>query len=265
MKIYIAVDLEGISGVFRWAQVKDMTNLDYQEARRLMMADIDAVIDGCLAGGAKEIIVRDGHHGGINVIPELMNPKATYYICGYQKGMPVLMGLDENINGLILLGYHAMAGTKDGVLRHTQSSASGRRYFYNDREFGEIGQHALMAGHFGVPVIMVSGDDATCREAKDFLGENIITTSTKKGYGEEYARLFPPSNVHKELTNAVEKAVRNNGSFKPFTLPLPIAGRLSFPKKETADSYKKKSEQTRRIDDFGFERIFNENKDILEF
>jgi len=266
LKVYIAVDLEGISGVYYWAQAdkRNPTHPAFQEARALMMGDIEAVIEGCIAAGATEIIVRDGHGGGKNLIPERMHPKATY-IGGAARGMAALPELDASVAAMILLGYHAMMGTADGVLHHTQSHAARRRYFYNGQECGELVQHALRAGHFGVPVVLLSGDAATCREARRFLGESVITVCTKIGYAEECARLFPPAIVRAQLRQAAEKAVCGRTSVHPYAISLPIAGRLLFPDKALADAYPPKSPLTRRADEVSYEHIFETAEDVAEF
>lgn len=241
-----------------------MTTAEYQEARRLMMMDIAAVIEGCLAAGTRRIVVRDGHDGAHNILPEMMHLKAEY-VCGYASGMTLYPGLDRSVDGMILLGYHAMAGTRDGLLAHTQSSATGRRYFYNGRECGEIAQHALMAGHREVPIILVSGDAATCREARRFLGKNVRTAPVKRGFATEYARLLPPAAAHDLLRRTAEQAVRGIGSMRPFSMKLPITGRLVFPTKELADSCKPLSQETRRVDEVTFERVFLSADDVCLF
>ncbi len=255
-----------MAGIYRWQQTRETqaTNPEYQEARKLLMGEIDAVIEGCLAAGAGKIFVRDGHHGGHNAVPELMNP-AAQYICGFQPGLHPLIGLDEGFDAVILLGYHAMAGTADGILSHTKSSASGRRYFLDDREVGEIAIDALTAGHYGIPVIMVAGDEAVCRETRAFLGGDVITVCTKTGYATEYARLIAPVLVRSTLKAAAEKAVKNLRSFKPYRWPTPVRGRLAFPNKKFADDYSAKSPETRRVDDLTFERVFADLKNVAEF
>ncbi len=263
MTIYIATDLEGISGIYRWAQSREMTTAEYEQARRYLMEDIDAVIEGCRRGGARKILVRDSHDGAHNIIPELMNPHAEY-ICGAAAGQPVFPEL-EKCAAVILLGYHAMAGTADGLLAHTQSSASGRRYFYNNRETGEIGQHALMAGHHGIPVIMVSGDEATCREARDFLGRNLPTVAVKQGYATEYARLLPFATARKALSEQAALALRNLAGCTPYVIDRPFTGRLVFPNKELAEAHKPRSAATKRTDETSYERVFTDASDVLAF
>lgn len=263
MKVYLNVDIEGISGIFNWKQTNDKCEWAYQEARCLMMKDIDAAIEGCLSAGADEIVVRDGHHGGRNAIPELMHPKASY-ICGYASGLPVFPELAGSA-AMLCIGFHSKWGTPDGVLNHTQSRAGERRYFYNGVECGELAQHSLTAGHYGVPVPLVEGDAALCREAKELLGNNIFTVCTKTGYAEEYAKLTPPAVIREQLREAAEQAVRQADRFQPFQMEFPIHGRLVFPDKERADTYAVKSDQTRRVDDTSFERDFDLASDILLF
>ncbi|MCS7180897.1 MAG: M55 family metallopeptidase, partial [bacterium] len=169
MKIYIATDLEGATGVFKFSQTRER-GPEFIEAMKLLMKDITAVCEGLKEAGVKEIYVLDGHDGGNNFIPELMIPEVRY-ITGYPRQGKVFYGLDETFDGIILLGYHAMNGTPDGVLHHTQSSIYEMKYFYDGIERGEIYQSAVIAGHFNVPVILVTGDEAACREAKETLGE----------------------------------------------------------------------------------------------
>ena len=100
-----------------------------------------------------------------------------------------------------------MAGTPDGILAHTQSSRGGNRYWYNGRECGEIAQSALTYGSVGIPVVMVSGDAATCREAREFLGDAVVTVSVKEGYGEQFGALVPPLAAHTLLREGACEAM----------------------------------------------------------
>ena len=136
-KIYIVTDLEGASGVYKFAQTREPDNRLGETAKAYLMGDIAAVVRGLRAGGATRIVVLDGH-GSQAFVPHLMEPGAEY-ITG--KPRPnVLWGLDDSFAGLVLLGHHAMAGTPDGVLHHTQSSRTENRYWYNDVESGELAQ-----------------------------------------------------------------------------------------------------------------------------
>ena len=157
LKIYIETDLEGASGVYKFSQTREKDSPLNLAACRYLMDDIAAVVRGLREAGVEKIVVLDGH-GNQTFIPDLMVPGAAY-ITGLPRPGGPESGLDASYSGFILLGLHAMMGTPDGVLCHTQSSRSESRYWYNGVETGEIGQSAAIAGHFGVPTIMVTGSN----------------------------------------------------------------------------------------------------------
>lgn len=218
-KIYIITDLEGISGVYKFDQawVKD-TPLN-QKACEYFMGDVAAVVRGLRDGGATEIYVCDGH-GDQAVIPHLMEPGAVYITGKPKPGPGSLWGLDKSFAGVVLLGFHAMRGTPDGVLNHTQSVEN--RYWYNDVESGELAQNAALAGFFGIPLIMATGDEATCREAHNFFGNNCITVPVKRGIAREAAVLYPLEETHKALYEGAKRAMAAIPLCKPYTLTTPI-------------------------------------------
>ena len=218
-KIYVATDLEGASGVWRFAQTRDRTSALYVQAVEYLMGDIAALIHGLREAGAAKIVVADGHGGGDNFIPHLMEPGATY-ITG--KPRSPTEGLDKTFHGVVLLGYHAMKGTADGVLNHTRSSMTEMRYWYNERESGEIAQTALLAGHRGIPVIMVTGDTATCREARRFLGRSVITVATKRGISREAAELYPFQETRPAIFEGAKRALAVISRCRPYKLRMPI-------------------------------------------
>jgi D-amino peptidase len=191
------------------------------------MGDLAAVINGLRDGGATEVIVLDGH-GTQAVLPHLMVPGAKYITGIPRPGPGNLTDLDSTFAGMVLLGFHSMMGTPDGVLNHTQSSKSENRYWYNGVESGEIAQSSAIAGYYGVPVIMVTGDEATCREAKKFLGNNIVTVPTKKGLSREAAMLYPFEETHKALYEGARRAVGVISSCKPYILKNPIKVRMQY-------------------------------------
>ncbi len=263
MKIYIMTDLEGVSGIVTFEQTRDKDKNPhlYQEARRLLMEDVNAVVEGCLEGGADEVVVLDGHGGGFNFIPSEMHPGATY-ITGVDRGMSCA-GLDESYDGVVLLGYHAMNGTPNGILHHTQSSKGENRYWYNGVESGEIAQSAAAAGHFGVPVIMVTGDAAACEEAKRFLGEEVVTVETKEGYGRQFGKLLAPAFAHVMLREAASRAVKNIPNCKPYTIEFPATVRVQFGSKEIADRMQFK--KAKRVDDVTFEATIDNAFEMVRF
>jgi D-amino peptidase len=191
------------------------------------MGDLEAVIRGLRDGGATEIVVLDGH-GTQAILPHLMAPGARYITGVPRPGAGNLTDLDSSYAGMVLLGFHAMMGTPDGVLNHTQSSKSENRYWYNDVESGEIAQSAAIAGYYGVPVIMVTGDEATCREANKFLGKSIVTVPTKKGLSREAAMLYPFEETRKALYEGARRAAGVISACKPYILKSPIKVRMQY-------------------------------------
>jgi len=221
LKIYIITDLEGISGVYKFAQTREKDTPLNIQACEYFMEDVAAVVRGLRDAGATKVVVLDGH-GSQAVIPHRMVPGATYVTGRPRPGAGNLTSLDSTFSGVIMLGFHAMMGTPDGVLNHTQSSKTENRYWYNGVESGELAQNAAIAGHFGIPPIMVTGDEATCREARNFFGEQCITVSVKRGLAREAAELYPFEETRKALYEGARKAIAAIPYCKPYLLKMPI-------------------------------------------
>lgn len=233
IKIYINTDLEGISGVFKFDQTREKDTPLNIQACEYFMGDLAAVIRGLRDGGATEIVILDGH-GSQAVVPHLMEPGAKYITGKPRPGAGNLSELDSSFAGMIMVGFHAMMGTSDGVLNHTQSSKTENRYWYNGVESGELAQNAAIAGYYGVPVLMVSGDEATCREARKFFGNNIVTVPVKKGLTREAAILYPFAETRKSLYEGAKKAVSVISSCKPYIIQAPIKVRMQYLNLDTA-------------------------------
>ncbi len=225
LRIYILTDLEGASGVYKFAQTREPGNPLNEKAKEYLMGDIAAVVRGLRAANVTEIVVLDGH-GSQAFVPHLMEPGAKY-ITGKPRPGP-LTGLDESFDGMIQLGAHAMMGTPDGVLAHTQSSRTENRYWYNGVESGELAQCAAIAGHYGVPTIMVTGDEATCREATKFFGSNCVTVAVKRGITREAAELYPFDETRQALYEGARRAVAAIPQCQPYKLSLPIQAKKEY-------------------------------------
>ncbi len=226
IKIYIMTDLEGVSGVYKFAQTREKDTPLNIQACEYFMKDLAAVVRGLRDGGATEILILDGH-GSQAIIPHMMEPGARY-ITGRPRPGNVLWGLDKTFSGLVQFGAHAMKGTDDGVLNHTQSSKSENRYWYNGIESGELAQCALLAGHYGVPTILVTGDEATCREATRFFGSDCVTVAVKRGVSRESAILYPFEETHKALYEGAKKAIAAIPKCRPYMLELPIKAKMEY-------------------------------------
>lgn len=230
-KIYVVTDLEGASGVYCWAQCRGAeakkTPLG-QKAMEYFMGDLAAVVRGLRDGGAGEILVLDGH-GAQAIVPHLMEPGAKY-ITGLAR--PKLFeGLDETFAGVVQMAAHSMMGTPDGLLNHTQDSILENRYWYNGLESGELAQVAIYAAHFNVPTIMVSGDEATCRESRKFFGDSCVTVAVKRGLAREAAVLYPFAETRRALYEGAKRAVDAIPLCDPYKIKMPIqvkTQRLTF-------------------------------------
>ncbi|MGB2864383.1 MAG: M55 family metallopeptidase [Sedimentisphaerales bacterium] len=225
LRIYIVTDLEGASGVYKFAQTREPGNPLGEKAKEYLMGDIAAVVRGLRSANVFDIVVLDGH-GSQAFVPHLMASGARY-ITGKPRPGP-LTGLDDSFDGLIQLGAHAMMGTPDGVLCHTQSSRSENRYWYNGIESGELAQCAVIAGHYGIPTIMVTGDEATCREAVKFFGPNCVTVAVKRGISREAAELYPFDETRQALYEGARRAVAAIPKCQPYKLSLPIKAKKEY-------------------------------------
>ena len=226
IKIFIETDLEGVSGVFNFTQTREKGSPENLKACEYFMGDLAAVVKGLRDGGADEIVIIDGH-GNQAMVPHLMVPGAVY-VTGKPKPNGNHWSLNKSFSGIVMFGFHAMNGTKDGVLHHTQSSKTENRYWYNGVESGELAQTAIIAGHFGVPPILVTGDVATCREALLFFGDKIVTVATKEGLGREAAALYPFEDTRKALYEGAKKAIAAIPECKPYLISAPIKARMEY-------------------------------------
>jgi len=225
LRIYIVTDLEGASGVYKFTQTREPGHPLGEIAKEYLMGDIAAVVRGLRAAQVTDIVLLDGH-GSQAFVPHLMEPGATY-ITGKPRPGP-LTDLDASFDGLIQLGAHTMMGTPDGVLAHTQSSRSENRYWYNGVESGELAQCAAIAGHYGIPNIMVTGDEATCREATQFFGPHCVTVAVKRGITREAAELYPFQETRQALYEGARRAVAAIKKCKPYKLSLPIQAKKEY-------------------------------------
>lgn len=221
MKIYVFVDMEGISGV----SGSDFVRADgcfYQEARLYYTWDINACARGCFKAGAEAVIVRDGHSRGNHAIWRELDPRVEI-IQGVGAGsrMP---GLEE-CDALILLGYHARAGTAGALLEHTYSSAGIQNMWLNGRPAGEFAIDAGIAADRGKPTIMVSGDDAVCREAREWVPE-IVVCRVKQALACQQARLLPRETAHRLIEEKAAEAVGRAGRIAPLKVERPVTLRV---------------------------------------
>ena len=230
MKIYILCDMEGTSGIWRPEQVQ-RDSPQYAEGRELLAADVNAAIAGAFEGGATEVLVCDTHGGGAHFPIEKMDRRASYETPTAASPLP---SLDETYDGLILTGHHAMAGTLNGFLDHTMNSRAWFSFRINGRPVGEIGMETAYAGHFGVPLLMVTGDEAACREGEAMF-PGIVTVAVKRGLGRNSAHCLAPERARALIRRGAAEAVGRAGELKPWRLEPPIELELTFYRSDFAD------------------------------
>lgn len=218
MNIYIMTDIEGISGIYTREQVTPAGSR-FEEGRRYMTEDVNTCVQACKAAGADKVYVRDCHGGSYTLLWDQLTSEADYYICGTTETQR-MEALDE-CDALILLGYHAMAGTRAAVLEHSMSSAGVQNYWINDEKAGETAIDAGIAGEHGIPVIMVSGDDKVCAEAKALLPW-VQTAEVKRGVTSFGAMLLPPKQARKAIWDAAFRAVREAAHATSLTFGSPV-------------------------------------------
>lgn len=254
MKIYIAVDMEGISGIYSPDYVLKDGKL-YAVGQRLMTAEANAAVRGAFDGGADQVIVVDAHGSSGNILAEALDPRALLIAgtCGPCR-FPFL---DQKVDGMFLLGYHAMAGTLHGNLEHTMTSKSWHCFRVNEKPYGELGIDAEIAAESGVPVVMVSGDDKLCQEAKNWLG-NVEAATVKQGLGRQIAMGYSPQRGNEIVYNHARRAVERLAAGEQFPLPeIPSPARVAITYKMMPDADAANIFGTKRLDGYTVETTYN--------
>lgn len=234
LKIFISVDMEGITGVVNGDQTSSSGN-GYGLAREWMTGDANAAIRGAFQAGATEVVVNDSHGSMRNIIISKLDPRASL-ITGSPKPLSMMQGIDGTFDAVFLIGYHARAGSEDGVLDHTYSGGSVFSIKVNGMELGEAEQNALIAGCYDVPVVLISGDQTVCAQAKKSLGEGLETAVVKEGIGRYAAKSLTPQMAQKLIEETAGKALQNRSRTRPLKLEPPYRFELTFFRSSMADS-----------------------------
>jgi D-amino peptidase len=248
MKIVVGVDLEGITGVVSSEHTSPEGRL-YREAVELMAGDINAAVEGLVDAGVDDIVVWDNHGPTMNAPFGPLHEAATY-MRGTGANLKRWTEIDDKTDGLILLGYHAKAGTLHGVLEHTMSGSSWYKLKVNEREIGEIAIDGAMAGAMGVPVIMASGCDKLCAEAVDVFGPDIVTVCVKQGHGRHGATCLPAARTRIMIRQGAAEAVKRIGKVRPLDLGSPAVVELTYKHTAHADGMDLRRFNGRRIDGY---------------
>lgn len=214
MKFYLSMDMEGVTALPDYTYV-DSTQHNYERGRRLMTQDANAIITGAFDNGASEFTVNDSHSKMNNLIAEDLHEDAML-ITGGVKALSMVEGLDATYDGTFFAGYHARAGQK-GVMSHAMIFGV-RSMWINEVEIGELGLNAYVAGHFGVPLLMVAGDDCACREAEALI-PNIVTAAVKESLTRSAVKTLHPKKAQALLREKTAEAIRNRDRVQPLIPP----------------------------------------------
>lgn len=214
MKVYVSVDMEGITGLVDHTHV-DSDKHNYERSRIIMTEEANHVITAAFDAGAEEVVVNDSHSKMNNLLIERLHPE-THLITGDVKPFSMVQGLNESFSGAIFTGYHARAG-QPGVMTHSMIYGA-RNMYINDTAVGELGFNAYVAGYYGVPVIMVAGDDQAAKEAEQLI-PHVTTAVVKEAISRSAAKSLTPAKAGQLLKQKTSEAIKNRNKVQPLLPP----------------------------------------------
>ena len=230
MRVHIISDMEGVAGIVRPEQTVAGEVL-YEEGRKLYTEEINAAVRGAVKAGAEEVVVMDHHGAGKafsfnSLIPDLLEPACDYVV---QSSWTEYTGfLEAGCDACLLVGMHAMAGTPEGVLSHTVSGREWRSLRFNGVLVGETGINAALCGTWDCPVVLVTGDSATCREASELLGDGLTTVAVKEGIGRASARNVAPLRARELIEDGAASALKRPDAVEPYDPGKPCEIAVEF-------------------------------------
>ena len=226
MKVLISADMEGTAGVSHWVQVtpaegtsaRPTSSVEYERARLRMTKEVNAAADGAFAAGADGVVVADAHGGKRNLIPDELDPRLRF-VSGSDTELGMMQAIDEDgIEAVFFTGYHAKAGTRGGPLAHT-STGWVHDVRVDGVSMGEYGMNAIIAGHFGVPVALVAGDDLAVEQTRALLGERVVGAVTKCGYSLSSGQHVSPEVARQRIRAGAIEALGRLDELAPYVMP----------------------------------------------
>ncbi len=230
--------MEGITGVTKWEQVNKEKS-EYNHYRLYMAEEVNAVIRGAFNAGAGEVVINDSHGSMSNLLLDKLDERGKF-ISGDHKLYSMMEGIYRGFDAAIFVGYHARRGSDEAVLNHTYTGALFE-VKVNGIAMGETGINAALAGHFGIPLVLVSGDDKVTKEAKDLIPD-IYTVTVKEGLGQFCALNLHPKQSQKLLEETALKALKNKDKIKPFKLKSPIKFEIIYNRFDNINQLKRRQD-----------------------
>jgi len=225
LKVHISADMEGVVGAVTGEQLGP-SGFEYQRFRKLMTNEVNAAIKAARNAGATEIVVADSHGNGQNLLIEDL-PADITLVRSWPRPLGMMQGIDDTFDAAIFLGYHSSTTNPTGVRAHTMSSGSLAGVRINGIDMPEAGINAAIAGHFGVPIVMISGDDAIVEEAQGLIGD-IEGAVVKWNYGFHSARTLMPEAAYSLIGEAVANSLGRIGEIEPYHFEGPIEVEITF-------------------------------------
>lgn len=225
-KIYISSDMEGVVGAVTGGQLGP-GGFEYGRFREFMTAELNAIIDGALEAGASAIVVSDSHGNGQNLLLERL-PDDVVVVRSWPRPLMMMQGVDESFDGAILHGYHAGTNNPEGVRAHTMSSGNLTAIRLNGTAMTEGSINAAIAGHFGVPVILVTGDDAAVEEVRRVVDNGMVGAVVKWSHSFHSATTMTPEAAYRLLREKAREAVARVDDFDVYRLEAPIHLEVSY-------------------------------------
>jgi D-amino peptidase len=224
-RIFVSVDMEGIAGVVSNEQLGP-PGFEYERFRQFMTEETNVAIAAAREAGATEFVVSDSHGNMQNLLIEKL-PKDVLVVRSAPRPLMMMQGLDESFDGVIFIGYHAGTTNPEGVRAHTMSSATLADVRLNGLSVPEAAFNAAIAGHFGVPVLAISGDDVIVKEARALLGD-VEGAVVKWAYGFHSAKTLTPEAARDVIRDRVKAAMARRASFRPYVVKTPVELEVRF-------------------------------------
>ena len=243
VRVHIISDMEGVAGIANGDQVNgDPGGPLFEEGRKLYTEEINAAVRGAKAAGASEIVVMDCHGAGggysfNSLVPDLLDPDCEYVVQEHWTEYTAF--LEQGCDAALFVGMHAMAGTPDGLLNHTVSSRSWANLSFNGTLVGETGINAALCGQWGCPVLLVTGDEAACREGKALLGGGLTTAPVKWAFGAVGARMLTPRRSRELIEVAARKALGDLSAVEPYDPGRPAEIRVEYKHTHAVDKLRR--------------------------
>jgi D-amino peptidase len=232
MKVLVSTDIEGVAGVVHHQQVR-AGNPEYERARVLMAHEANAAIAGAFDGGATEVLVNDSHGDFRNMPAELLDPRAQF-VLGKPRHLGMMAGVDQGVDAVCMVGYHSRAQGR-GILAHTTNSFAFARVLFDGQEMGEMGMYGALAGEYGVPVVMASGDDQFIEEHRPLFPQCVFV-QVKHATGQTSGISLSPDAARAAIRAGVAQALRQP-RLAPYRLRTPLQVRIRTQTPALADLF----------------------------